>query len=106
MPQTCESRRACGAAGLGNLSCVTADGFENKQDRTCAQAKSRARLKYRAGRLHALGPKPLFHFLNELERGADLRSHLERNAALPADFIKALGGDVILPPVHLVRGGG
>ncbi|HXN88908.1 MAG TPA: hypothetical protein VN890_06100 [Methylocella sp.] len=51
-----------------------------------------ARLKYLALRLHALGPKPPSHFFNEVERGADLRAHLERYAALPADFIKSHGG--------------
>ncbi len=37
-----ETRRAGGATRLGNLSCVAADDFENKPDRPCAQAKSRA----------------------------------------------------------------
>ena len=52
MPPTNETRRAllAGAAGLGNLSCVAADGFENTPDRPCAQAKSRARWKCRAQR--------------------------------------------------------
>jgi hypothetical protein len=52
VPPTNETRRAllAGAAGLGNLSRVVADGFENKQDRSCAQTKSRARWKYRAQR--------------------------------------------------------
>jgi hypothetical protein len=45
-----ETRRAGGATGLGNLSCVAADDFENKPDRPCAQAKSRARWKYRVQR--------------------------------------------------------
>jgi hypothetical protein len=80
MPPTTRRALLAGAPGLGNLSCVAADGFENKQDRFCAQAKSRTRLKYLAARLHPLGPKPLFHFLDEVERGADLRSHLERYA--------------------------
>ena len=50
------------------------------------------RLQHLARRLHALGPRPLFHFLDELERGADLRARLEQYAALPADLIRAYGG--------------
>jgi hypothetical protein len=46
---------------------------------------AQARLQFLAARLHALGPKPLFHFLDEVERGEPLRAHLERYAALPAD---------------------
>jgi hypothetical protein len=49
MPPTTRRALLAGAPGLGNLSCVAADGFE-KQDRFCAQAKSRARWKYRAQR--------------------------------------------------------
>ena len=52
-----------------------------------------------------LGPKPLFHFLDEVERGADLRSHLERYAALPADFIKAHAGDRFAPSLHCIDWG-
>jgi hypothetical protein len=46
MSQKRETRRAllAGATGLGNLSYVAADGFENKPVRPCAQAKSRANL--------------------------------------------------------------
>lgn len=63
----------------------------------------RTRLQYLARRLHALGPKPLFHFLDEVERGAPLRAHLETYAELPADFIKANGGDQFMPRAFLVR---
>jgi hypothetical protein len=67
-------------------------------------SRSKARLRYLARRLHALGPKPLFHFLDELERGADLRGSLEEYAALPPDFIWANGGDQF--PAPFVTGGG
>lgn len=50
----------------------------------------RIRLRLLAERLHDLGAPALFHFLDEVERGADLRPLLdERYATLPADFIKA-----------------
>jgi hypothetical protein len=48
-------------------------------------------------KLHRLGPKPLFHFLSEVERGAPLAPTLETYAALPADFIRANGGDKFAP---------
>jgi hypothetical protein len=35
-------------------------------------AQEKSRLRHLAGRLYALGPKPLFHFLDEVERGAPL----------------------------------
>jgi hypothetical protein len=64
---------------------------------------SRLRLQRLAERLHALGPKPLFHFLDELERGADLRTHLEAYAKLPEDFIRANRGDQFAPSIFAVR---
>jgi hypothetical protein len=60
---------------------------------------------YLARRLHGLGERPLFHFLDEFERGANLRPHLERYAALPAAFIKANGGDRFVPALHVIDGG-
>ncbi|MDQ6868136.1 MAG: hypothetical protein M3178_06925 [Pseudomonadota bacterium] len=68
-------------------------------------AGRRVQLQYLARRLHGLGERPLFHFLDEVERGADLRPHLERYAALPAAFIKANGGDKFAAIVHVVDGG-
>jgi len=62
---------------------------------------SRLRLQRLAERLHALGPKPLFHFLDELERGADLRGSLEEYASLPSDLVKTYGGDQFLPAAFL-----
>ena len=38
-----------------------------------AEAANRTRLRFLAARLHALGHKPMFHFLDELVRGAELR---------------------------------
>jgi hypothetical protein len=51
------------------------------------------RLRYLARRLHALGERPLFEFLKELEAGADLRARLERYARLDPELIRSLGGD-------------
>lgn len=66
---------------------------------------SRLRLQQLSVRLHALGPKPLFHFLAELERGADLRTSLETYASLLADLIRAFGGDQFTPRVFPLKGG-
>jgi hypothetical protein len=51
----------------------------------------RVRLRYLAQRLHALWPRPLFHYLDEVERGHDLRGHLEKYAHLDPDFVAAAG---------------
>jgi len=64
----------------------------------------RVRLEYLARRLHALGERPLFEFLNELERGAELRASLERYATLPADFIRGYGGDRFAMPFIVTEG--
>lgn len=65
----------------------------------------RVRLQYLATRLHALGERPLFEFLTELERDADMRPLLERYARLPAGFIAALGGDKVPPRLFVIDGG-
>ena len=53
-----------------------------------------ARLRYLARRIHQLGPRPLYHLLDELQNGAPLHERLERYASLAplAPFIAALGG--------------
>ena len=65
----------------------------------------RVRLQYLARRLHGLGERPLFHFLDEVERGGPLRLHLERYAVLPADFIRVYGGYRFAPSLHVIHGG-
>lgn len=69
------------------------------------QAQSRLRRQRLVERLHRLGPKPLSHFLDEVERGASIPDHLERYAALPADFILANGGDEFTPFLWPIEGG-
>jgi hypothetical protein len=96
--------RPLGAAGLGGLSFRSRiDDLQHSSPPPAAQAR-RVRLQFLAARLHALGPKPLFHFLDEVERGEPLRAHLERYAALPADFIRAHGGDQF-PKLFAIREG-
>jgi hypothetical protein len=67
-----------------------------------AAAVKRARLRYLAKKIHKLGERPLYELLLELSSGAPLHERLERYAALPADFIVALGGDR-LPPLRIVK---
>ena len=62
------------------------------------------RLQHLARRLHALGERPLFHYLDEVERGYPLRAHLEAYGRLDPDVVAALGGTRFGPPV-LVEGG-
>ena len=82
--------RPFGAAGPWNSSLhCEPDDPENIQHRPARQAQNALRLRLLATRLYALGPKPLFHFLDEVERGANLRDYLEEYSRLLADFVKA-----------------
>jgi hypothetical protein len=94
MSLTCETRRAGGATGLGNAISLVGNDLENSRSQRPSQAQSSLLLKFL-----------VFHFLDEVERGADPRSHLERYAALPADFIKANAGDRFAPSLHCIDWG-
>jgi hypothetical protein len=108
-----------GSAGGPEAVCLPANAPNVRQNAVPPQVKFRnpravaankpaagrqVRLLYLARRLHGLGERPLFHFLDEVERGADLRPHLERYAALPAAFIKANGGDKFAAIVRVIDG--
>jgi hypothetical protein len=87
--------------GSPKSSCSAADKFINNPE----PAEIQARLRFQfLGRLHALGPKPLAHFLQELERGADFRQLLEIYADLPADLIRHYRGDQFAPSLRAVEG--
>jgi hypothetical protein len=92
-----------GAAGSGECS-LPGDFGASEFSPSYSENQAKSRLKYLARRLYALGPKPLFHFLDEVEGGAPLRTHLEEYASLPADFIKANRGDDFLPPFTIEGG--
>jgi hypothetical protein len=92
--------------GPQKLSCLAADDITNNPILAAEQAAvARLRLQYLARRLHALGQKPLFYFLRQVEAGTDLRSHLEVYAALTRDFIVALGGDQFAAAFDMNDGG-
>ena len=63
----------------------------------------RERLIHLSRRIHALGPRPLYELLREISAGAPVHERLERYAALPADFIAALGSDELPPPVRPIE---
>jgi hypothetical protein len=63
------------------------------------------RLRRLASALHALGPRPIYEFLKEIEAGADVRARLEAYARLPAAFVRANGGDKFPPVAYAVVGG-
>jgi hypothetical protein len=107
MPLQKKTRRAGGTAGLGDNAFPGGTcSSENAPKAAVTQAENNVRLRFLAARLHGLGPKPLYYFLREIEAGAGIRPHLERYAALPADFIAAYGGDRFEPTASLVRGDG
>ena len=57
-----------------------------------------ARRRLLISRLHRLGPAPLFHLLTDLDTGKPVWPTVDKYAALPADFIKAYGGDKFPAP--------
>jgi hypothetical protein len=63
----------------------------------------RSRLHLLAARVHDLGPRPLAELFLELLAGADPVVRIEVYAALPADFIRALGGDRLPASARAVR---
>jgi hypothetical protein len=48
--------------------------------------------RYLVAKLHALQPAPFAYFLREIEAGAYVSVTLEEYAALPAEFIRGIGG--------------
>src|SRR5580704_2172524 len=67
---------------------------------------NRVRLQHLARRPHALGPRPLFHYLDEVECGRDLREHLETYARLDLGVVAALGGTHFGLAVFVIEGDG
>jgi hypothetical protein len=65
---------AAGNCGARNAVCLAANSSENSRIERPPQARfaaiPRLRRQRLVERLHRLGPSPLFHFLDEIERGA------------------------------------
>ena len=71
------------------------------------QAQQRLRRQHLARRIHGLGARAVFEFLDEIARhhdlGDDLDRRLERFAALDPALLIAVGGDRFAPaPMRLV----
>ena len=66
---------------------------------------SNPRIRRLVEQVHALGPAPLVYALADIDRGASVTLTLERYASLPADFIRAAGGDRFPPRLHAIDGG-
>jgi hypothetical protein len=62
------------------------------------------RLRHLAGRIHKLGPRPLFELLCEVASDDRAMSRLERYAALPAGFIRSHGGDQFQSNIFVIKG--
>jgi len=93
------------------LSCAEADNAKIALNRLQPQAQREIAARLRRQRLvehlHRLGPAPLFHLLTDLDASKPLWPTVKEYAALPADFIKALGGDQFAPTLlHVIDGGG
>src|ERR1700730_11304257 len=86
------------ATGLGDCHRrLASDTNLIPHNRVPTQWLNRLRRQRLVEHLHRLGPSPLAHFLREIETGADIYVTLEQCAALPADFIRAYGGDRFAP---------
>jgi hypothetical protein len=87
-------------------------GLEHRLDiRSQLQSQELVRLRRQrlVERIHALGPRVLFEFIDELDRehalGADLDRRLERYAGLNPAILRAVGGDKFAPaPIYIVGG--
>ncbi len=99
MPHTNQTRHAGGAAGFGNVNRRAADDIRDN-------SLSNVKFQRFVENLHALGPGVLAYFIREVTAGADVCTLLETYAALPADFIRAYGGDRFTPTFHAIDGGG
>jgi hypothetical protein len=60
------------------------------------------RLRYLAGRIHRLGPNPLFQLMAELSNSSAAMDRFAVYAALDAEFIRARAGDA-LPTMWVVK---
>jgi hypothetical protein len=106
MAPTCETRRAGGAAGLGEMSFLDGiDARENLTTPSVLQARRRARRQRLVEHLHRLGPCPLDYFVREIEGGADIDSVLLAYRKIDPGFVRAFGGDQFPPVLHALDGG-
>ncbi|MGB6711655.1 MAG: hypothetical protein WBE85_16245 [Methylocella sp.] len=113
MPPDMPSAAAGGAAALENASLPSGiDDPSNAPEIAPPQAQiernpravREARRRRLVEHLHRLGPSPLGHFLNEVERGASVAETLELYRRIDPEFVRALGGDKFAPIVRVIDG--
>jgi hypothetical protein len=61
------------------------------------------RLRHLAGRIHQLGPKPLFELFCEIAHSDESLARLETYGALDGDFIRLHGGDQFQSNIFLIQ---
>ena len=86
--------------------CDSPNNVVTPRNQAAKQARQRLRRQRLVSHLHRLGPSPLGHFLNEVERGASVAASLECYAKIDPEFVRALGGDQFAPSLHCIDGGG
>jgi DNA topoisomerase IB len=80
--------------------------FEEPDGAQFEACGNRVRLQHLARRLHALGERPLFHFIDEVERDYPLREHLEEYTRLDPNVVAALWGSHFGLAVFVIEGDG
>jgi hypothetical protein len=68
-------------------------------------SSSDIQFRHLCGRLHALGPRPMFELLREIAAGKDLLDRLPIYAAMDGYTVRLLGADK-MPPLPLTLIGG
>jgi hypothetical protein len=96
-------------AGGDRADALYADNAVSIRERLRTQAQQRLRREHLVRRVHLLGARVLYEFVDELDRvhglGTDLDRRLERYAQLNPDLLRAVGGDRFASaPTRLVGG--
>lgn len=61
------------------------------------------RLRHLAGRIHSLGPRPLFEMMCELSGSSSALALFETYAAIDPDVLSRYGGHALPPILKLVK---
>jgi hypothetical protein len=77
--------------------------MNDRQTAATVASSTKPRLMHYARRIHALGEGPLFYLICEMSSSPAALAAFEQYAALPANFIEALGGRALPPAVWRVK---